>query len=58
MRNKLIEKLAYKWRLAENHYLETEDDSEKWKVKEEQDKLSLTDRELEELHSICSSWGI
>lgn len=58
MRNKLIEELAYKWRNAENIYLETENDSEKWKVKLEQDILKLTEEEIEELHSICSSMGV
>ena len=58
MRNKIIDELAYAWRSAENHYLETNDDSQKWKVKEKQDKLNLTEEELEELHSICASMGV
>lgn len=58
MRNELIEKLAFMWRKAENRYLETDDDLEKWKVKEYQDTLKLTDEEIEELNSICCSMGV
>lgn len=58
MRNKLIEKLAMMWRNAENHYLETEDDSKKWKVKEYQDKQNLTDEEEELLYGICNGMGV
>lgn len=58
MRNKLIEKLANKWRKAENSFLETEDDSEKIKVLEEQEKADLTEEETKELNEICNSMGI
>ena len=58
MRNKLIEQLAYKWRYAENKYLETEDDSEKIKVLEYQKSLKLTDEEKQELEDICRSMGV
>lgn len=49
MRNKLIEDLADKWREAEDYFIETEDDSHKWAVKEMQDKCNLTEEEEEEL---------
>lgn len=58
VREKLIGELADKWREAENYFLETESDSEKWKVKEYQDSLNLTDEEKKELYEICNSMGV
>lgn len=58
MRDKLIGEIATRWREAETHYLETEDDSKKWDVKEFQDRQNLTDEELEELKNICNSMGV
>jgi hypothetical protein len=58
MRNKLIEELAYKWRYAENSYLETKSDNEKRKVLKYQNSLNLTEEEIKELHEICNSMGV
>lgn len=58
MRNKIIAKLVNMWRRAENDFLETESDSEKWKVKEFQDKQNLTEKEQEELNNILNSVGV
>jgi predicted 3-demethylubiquinone-9 3-methyltransferase (glyoxalase superfamily) len=58
IREKLIYNLALKWRKAENYYLETESDSEKWKVKEYQDKLKLNSDEEQYLYDILNSMGV
>lgn len=58
MRMKLIEEIADMWRKAETHYLETEEDNEKWKVKEFQEKQNLTEEEKQELYNICNSMGV
>jgi hypothetical protein len=55
---KLIEEIADMWRKAETHYLETEEDNEKWKVKEFQEKQNLTEEEKQELYNICNSMGV
>lgn len=58
MREKLLEKLGAMWRKAETKYIETEDDSEKWKVLKFQEKQKLTPEEKIELNSILQSMGV
>lgn len=58
MRNKLIEKLGMMWRRAETKFIETGDDSEKWKVLEFQEKQKLTPEEKIELNSTLQSMGV
>lgn len=58
MRNKLLAKLSNMWRQAENHFQETESDSEKWKVKAFQDEQHLTEKEEKELSDILMSAGV
>ena len=58
MREKLIEKIANMWRGAENVYLETEDDTEKFKVLKFQAEQNLTEEELKEIINICKSMGV
>ena len=58
MRDKLIEKLGNMWRSAEDYFLETEDDTKKWEVKEYQDSMKLTKEEEKELNGILQSMGV
>jgi len=58
MRTKLIEQLAYGWREAENHYLETGSDSKKLEMFNKQLMADLTEKELEELDNFCNSMGV
>jgi hypothetical protein len=57
MRNKLIQTLVKEWRKAENYFLETEDDSQKWKVYDKQNKANLSLKETAELNECLQATG-
>jgi len=60
MRTKLIQKLAYELRHAENKYLDSDlsDDSAKNKVYSKVDKSNFTHEEKREFEELCNSMGI
>ena len=58
MREALINKIVDIWRRAENTFLETEDDTAKWKAKQYQDKCRLTAAEEKEVQKRCDAVAV
>ena len=55
---KVLERLAYMWRRAENYYLKTMSDWQKQRVAKIQAHLKLNQEQTMKLQSICNSMGV
>jgi hypothetical protein len=54
----VLERLSYLWRRAENYYLETGSDWQKYRLRRIQDSLNLTEEQTQYLEDLCFSMGI
>ena len=55
---KVLERLSYLWRRAENYYLETGSGWQKYRLRRIQDSLNLNEEQTAYLEDLCYSMGI
>ena len=57
-REVIIDLIVQGWRLAENHFIATENDGWKWFMQELQNSLNLSEDEIRYVKESCYSMGV